>query len=41
MSYMMYIQKMTNKAIHKLLFLKKNVEEKIEICENIYIIKIY
>ena len=33
MSYMMYVQKMTIKAIHKLLFLKKSVEEKIEICE--------
>ena len=33
MSYMMYIQKMTNKALNKLISLKKSTKEKIDICE--------
>ena len=33
MSYMMYIQKMTNKAVNKIIIMDKNVKEKIDICE--------
>jgi hypothetical protein len=33
MSYMMYIQKMTNKAVNKIIIMDKNVKEKINICE--------
>jgi len=33
MSYMMYIQKMTNKAVNKIIIMDKNVKDKIDICE--------
>ena len=33
LSYMMYIQKMTNKAVNKIIIMDKNVKEKIDICE--------
>lgn len=33
MSYMMYIQKMTNKAVNKIIMMDKNITEKIDICE--------
>ena len=33
MSYMMYIQKMTNKSLDKLIYLKKSNKDKIDICE--------
>ena len=32
-SYMMYIQKMTNKVVNKIIIMDKNVKDKIDICE--------